>query len=179
MVGQLTKEVADPNENVPNHYIDLDMAESMGRSMMVLTASRKCASCRKKDTQKSVARSKAPTHIKRIAEHCRDQPDFLPPEIPLKEAVFRVILSEGNKPVTAEEVSARLTSLWALGTNQRDVSAAVVQRLLDTSESYGIVREPEPEPESEDEAEEAAATSEEEAVEERPGDDDGGEAQQD
>ena len=143
----------DHTEHVPRYYIDLEFAESQGRSMAYLIALRKCSDSRRKDTEKTIARSKPTTHIRRISQHCHKAEDFLPPDTPLKEAIFKVLLAEGNREMTADEISTVLTARWALSTNRRDISARVIQGLLDSSESYGIVRVPEPEPESEPEPE--------------------------
>ena len=141
------KTESDDTAHVPRSYVNLELAESRGRSMAFLIASRKCADCRRKDSEQTIARSKPTTHIRRISQHCKNQDDFLPPDTPLKEALFKVLLTEGNREMTADEVSTVLTGRWALRTNRRDVSSRVMQGLLDSSETYGIVRAPEPEPE--------------------------------
>ena len=91
--------------------------------------------------------SRPETHIRRIVKHCAEAPDYLLPDTPLKESIFRLILAGSNKPVTPEEISRDLTVKWALSANRRNVSQRVIQRLLDNSASYCVVREPEPEPE--------------------------------
>ena len=162
---------SDDTAYVPRFHIDLEFAESRGRSMAFLIASRKCAESRRKDSEQTIARSKPTTHIRRIAQHCQKQDDYLPPDTPLKEALFKVLLAEGNREMTADEISTILTGRWALSTNRRDVSSRVIQGLLDSSETYGIVRAPEPEPEPE-EGEELSEASQEEAAAEA-GEDEG------
>ena len=126
--------------------VDLEFAESRGRSMAFLIASRKCADSRRKDSEQTIARSKPTTHIRRIAQHCQKQDDYLPPDTPLKEAIFRVLLTAGSEPKTPQDISKVLSERWALTAYPRDVSETVIQRLLDHSESYCIARVPEPEP---------------------------------
>ena len=62
---------------------------------------------------------------------------------------------------------------WALTAYPRDVSERVIQSLLDSSESYCIVRVPEPEPEEseEDEAGQEEAWDPSGEPDEGPGDD--------
>jgi hypothetical protein len=43
-----------------------------------------------------------------LMNHCARQPDFVTPQTALVEAVFRVFLVNGNQPMSAEDLSARL-----------------------------------------------------------------------
>ena len=48
--------------------------------------------------------------------------------------------------MSAAEISVELCERWAGGPGPRDTSPGVIQRLLDNSPSYQIMRVPEPEP---------------------------------
>ena len=43
-----------------------------------------------------------------LMTHCALQPDFLTDHTPLVEAVFRVLLASGNRPMNARELAERL-----------------------------------------------------------------------
>jgi len=43
-----------------------------------------------------------------LMSHCARQPDFVTPQTALVEAVFRLFLVNGNQPMSAEDLSARL-----------------------------------------------------------------------
>ncbi len=43
-----------------------------------------------------------------IREHCSRQPDYINPELPLVDAIFRIFLSNGNRPMTPEQLSVIL-----------------------------------------------------------------------
>jgi hypothetical protein len=43
-----------------------------------------------------------------LMSHCARQPDFVTQQTALVEAVFRLFLANGNQPMSAEELSARL-----------------------------------------------------------------------
>ena len=43
-----------------------------------------------------------------LIDHCARQPEFLTEHTALVDAVFRVLLANGNTPMSAEELSARL-----------------------------------------------------------------------
>jgi hypothetical protein len=59
------------------------------------------------------------------------------------------MISEGNRPINAEDISGVLTSKWAMTPFPRNTSPEVIQQLLDHCTSYCITRIPEPEPEPE------------------------------
>ena len=159
------------------YYVDLETDNAADRSLAVVIARRRCYADQQSEDEKSLMASDPKDHIKRIVEHCADTSDYLLPDTPLKEAVFRMMLASGNQPVTAEEISQKLTAQWALSTNRRDISMGVIQRLLDNSPAYGIVAEPEPEPEpepsNEDQATEDGAADGEGVEEEAKTDADG------
>ena len=43
-----------------------------------------------------------------LMSHCARQPEFVTPQTALVEAVFRLFLVNGNQPMSAEDLSARL-----------------------------------------------------------------------
>ncbi len=87
-----------------------------------------------------------------IVSGSSQQQDYLLPDTPLKEALFRLMLAEGNRPISADELSETLSSLWAMSAYPRNLSPHVINRLLEHSANYCIVPvdEPEDEPESEE-----------------------------
>ena len=169
-----TAQVSDENggeeEHVlPKYLIDFDAGTTAGRSIPMLIASRRCYLCQQVDED-------APTDLEpqqfidRITEHCAAERDYLLADTPLKEAIFRVLLANGNEPMDAEEISAVLTEKWAMTPFPRNTAADVIGRIADNSRSYCIARVPEPEPEiiaveQEPEPETAAVQTEAESVE--------------
>ncbi len=75
-----------------------------------------------------------------IVSSSSQQTDYLLPDTPLKEALFRLILAGGNEPVTAVELSETLSARWAMSAYPRDLSPYVINRLLETGANYCIVR---------------------------------------
>ena len=43
-----------------------------------------------------------------LGAHCARQPEFLTPHLPLVDAVFRVLVANGNQPLTPEELAAAI-----------------------------------------------------------------------
>ena len=162
----------DENAHAHSYFIDEKMAIGQRRSLPVIIAARKCQACRQAETAESVVASKPLKHIKRIAEQCADTSDYLLPDTPLKEAIFRVLLAGGNEPMTADEVGEVLSTRWSMSTYPRDISSKVIGRLLEHSQSYCIAALPEPEPEPEPEP--SAKEVKEDAAGEGDGGDEGG-----
>ncbi len=130
--------MTDEGSTVPRYLIDIDLAEKEGRSMASLVAARKCYMCRQADEGLPVSESSPEEHIAKIEEECSGTGDYLLPDTPLKEAVFRVILAHGNLPMTARQISEDLSERWAVSPYPRDVSPPVLSRLLETSGGYPI-----------------------------------------
>ena len=141
----------------PNYFIDFEGAKNIGRDISLLIAARKCYADRQADTDESLLSSDPKEHLDRIVKHCAETPDYLLPDTPLKDAIFRVMLAAGKQLMTAEEISAELSARWAVSTYPRDLSPKVIGRILDHSESCCVVAYHEPEPEPEPEPEEPAA----------------------
>lgn len=144
------------NEEVQIVYgqytIDPEAAAAINRSLPVLIASRRCYLDQQADDEVSTDPKDLRKFIKRIADHCSKEQDYLLPDTPLKEAIFRVMISEGNRPINAEDISGVLTSKWAMTPFPRNTSPEIIQQLLDHCASYCITRIPEPEPEPEPES---------------------------
>lgn len=83
-----------------------------------------------------------------IVERSSKEEDYLLPDTPLKEALFRLILANGNKPMSAAQISYTLSERWAMSPYPRNLSPFVINRLLENSGNYCIV--PVEEPESEE-----------------------------
>ena len=131
-------------EHLPRYVIDLEGASARDRALGMLVASRRCYACQQEDDQQPSVSSDVKPYMDRIAKHCGQESDYLTPDTPLKEAIFRVLLAGGNQPLKAEEIGQILADKWAMTSYPRNTSSVVIQRLMDHSESYCIVMLPEP-----------------------------------
>ena len=67
-----------------------------------------------------------------------DSQEYLLPDMPLKEAVFRAVLANKNKPISAVAISQKLKNSWPVNTYPRDISPKVIQSLLENMNDYPI-----------------------------------------
>jgi hypothetical protein len=132
----------DEGPQFRHYFIDPDGAEATRRSLPVLIASRLCYTCRQGYEDDQIVVSDPQDFTDLIVGHCSNEQDFLLPDTPMKEAIFRVLLGNSNEPMTAEDVSAELSSRWPM---TRVTSPEVIQRLLDNSAYYCIGPVPGPE----------------------------------
>ncbi len=124
------------------YHIDTDPATEGLSSISLIISDRRCYQCQQGEGFEEVIQKTPAELIEQINAHCATTSDYLLPDTPLKEAVFRLILASGNQPIDAEEVSKDLTERWAVSAYPRDVSPTVAQRLLDSSEAYNIAALP-------------------------------------
>ena len=117
------------------YFIDPDRAETERRSLPVLIANRLCYMCRQGFEDDEIVVADQQDFIDLIVGHCASEQDFLLPDTPMKEAIFRVLLGNANDPMTAEQISGVLSSKWPM---TRITSPEVIQRLLDNSAYYCI-----------------------------------------
>ena len=126
------------DERPARYFIDAEQAEKRRRSLPVMIASRQCYMCQQAVDEEELASADAKELIDRIVDHCSSADDFLLDDTPLKEAIFRVLLSKSNEPMGATEISADISERLANATNQRDTRPEVIEKLLQHSENYCI-----------------------------------------
>ena len=147
----------EDNGKSRRYFVDLEGSVGAGRSVAALIATRRCRECVEVDGASLTGDPQE--NIARIAEQCSTTTDYLLPDTPLREAIFRVILAGGNEPKTSEEISETLSAQWSSNPS-RDVSNRVIEKLLEHGQSYCIAALPEPEAES-DEADDSGSPAEE------------------
>ena len=132
-------------ENAVEYYIDVHSAGDHGRAIKPMIVSRVGYIMRQSLTADVVDDMDAEDLIQQVAYHAADDRDFLLPDTPLKESVFRVLLANENNPMTAEQVSKILEDKWSLSPYPRDTSPKVIERLLASGgDTYCFVAVPSP-----------------------------------
>ena len=127
----------------------VDITENDGGPVALLISDRRNYLAQQHDTIEEAAAADPMLMIDQVAAQSSDA-DYLLPDTPLKEAVFRVILANRNEPMSSEEISEELKRRWTMSAYPRNLSASVVERLLGSMYSYSIAavapEEPEPDP---------------------------------
>ena len=126
-------------DGMTRYYVDVKEDTGQRRSAKAMIADRKCSICRQADTTESIMAETANIIIKQITTQCSKTQDFLLPDTPLIEGIFRIILAGGNKPISADEISKELLDRWSMSAYPRDLSPVVVKKVLDRNESYSII----------------------------------------
>jgi hypothetical protein len=115
------------------YSIDLSWYREQERSFVLLATSRLCPSSQKKKIPKTDA-----AILNTMKQCCSKSEDFITPELPLAECIFRLFLANGNKPLSLQQIQARLQQRLSDISGTRDLSVPKLQRILDSDRFYGL-----------------------------------------
>lgn len=153
--NELEQPGEEESEPKPRYFIDFKWYEENNRSFSAFARSRLCFSCQSKqevETERSIPvegsdgkvmfqTSKA-THgddlLVVIRDCCSQARGFITPDLPVMEIVFRILLANGNQPLTLEEIRARLEEKLTGADRPRTLSSEMLQRILDNDVYYGL-----------------------------------------
>ena len=71
-----------------------------------------------------------------IRDCCSKESGFISRELPISEAIFRLFLTNGNRPLDLEQLSEQLRELR--GGDSYHTSPEILSRLLNSDEYYGL-----------------------------------------
>jgi hypothetical protein len=144
----------DQAASTTRYCIDVGWYEKQGRSFRLLVESRLCPACRERigtqvEERVPVVNAKGkvvyearsvpfPANpIAQIRDCCSRAKGFIHPNLPLREVIFRILLANGNQPLDIEEIYQQLDWM-GYGERTRFVSPALLRRLLENDDYYGI-----------------------------------------
>ncbi|MCZ6615101.1 MAG: hypothetical protein O7F09_03530 [Chloroflexi bacterium] len=132
-----------PHVNTRFH-ISLERVASQGRSLQLLLQQRRCASCWGSLMQepKGGRDITASRHLSKIASHCSKTDDFINSDMPLAEAIFRILLSNANKPMTTQQIYEGLNERWVDPINPRIPEMEGIYRIMSHDTFYGLKEVP-------------------------------------
>lgn len=115
------------------YAINPDWFEQNGMSFPNVVAKRLCLSC-----QKQLASGEADPQqlIKAISDCCSKEKDFIYPQQPIVESLFRLFLAYKNTPMNAEQILAGLNLYRP--ESPVSVTAETLQRLLGKTRYLGL-----------------------------------------
>ena len=73
---------------------------------------------------------------------CSSKVQFITTGMSLLEAVFRILILNGNKPMKFSDIVDRLREFWGTEFSQRIETDKAIQRVLDSENEYHISRVP-------------------------------------
>ncbi len=116
------------------YAISLDWFDRNKVSFVDVAVRRACSACKNKLSPEK--KHNPQELIKVITEHCGKDKDYIHPQQPVIESIFRLFLATGNKPLTAEEIMMKVNERRA--DNPISVSTEALQKLLDGNKLLGI-----------------------------------------
>ncbi len=136
MVQKVAKQDRPAHDISKAYYVvDPKMAEAQQRDMSALLLSRRCPDC----VDRVLNEKKPPTVRKQIRDMsrcCAQKEDFISPNLPLKEIVFRLLLANSNKATSLQDLHWDVTEEWAAPTHPMNLSMEVMKRILDSDNFY-------------------------------------------
>ena len=133
--AQVANEVQEP-QPVPVFHIDESWFETAGRSLQDMIDGRVVS--RQQDLGSTGKRRKKRPSVS-MAEIAKIE-GFVNPELPILEAIFRLLLVHENKPMDVEQISQELAERGIGILDARIVRPETLTRILDTDSYYGLKR---------------------------------------
>ena len=154
-------EAAEGEQEAPRFFIDINWYEQNGRSFKAMAQGRFCPACQAKVG--AVSQERIPVVDKKtnrvvyevqdvpygdqpmavIRNDCSKQRNYITPDTPVVEAIFRVFLATGNQPATVERLREQLGDWISLRDRPHGYAPELIERLIRTDRRYGL-REFEP-----------------------------------
>jgi hypothetical protein len=115
--------------------IDLDWFQQNHRSISVIITDYLCPQCAKQlSTEKKESSPEALMNT--IRNCCCHAPNFINDRLPISESVFRLFLSNGNRPLDLEELGHQLSQLR--GGDPYRTSPENLSHILKNDRYYGL-----------------------------------------
>jgi hypothetical protein len=144
-------------EERPRYYIDERWFTDHNKSFRAVAQTRMCPACRKKigtEVQERIptvdnrgrvvyemrAVPFAANPLGEIRRHCSKESDYITGETPITEAIFRVFLANSNQPIDVDGIVEQLANYVPPSERPRSFTAETIQRILDSSNSFGLRR---------------------------------------
>ena len=138
--GKETTEIV-AEEIEPAYSFSPDVVAALGLSMPVVVGDRLCEAAVAKLNADDGWRSMSYKELRKLfRDNCAEQDGYLLPQAPLLETVVRMLLSAKRDNMSLSEIHTQVSDLWITSPWPRHISIESMQRVLDNSVTYGIVR---------------------------------------
>ena len=76
--------------------------------------------------------------MSKIASHCSKTADFIHSDMPLAEAIFRILLANANKPMPIQQIYEGLNQRWVDPINPRIPEMEGIYKIMSHDTFYGL-----------------------------------------
>lgn len=127
-----------PQENGDSllYYISFERLGQLSRSAVAILSSRLGPSSLTIDQELNDPQEL----VNEIAAHTATEQDFIRPDMPIQEIIFRILLSRQNEPTPLEDLHQELTEKWATFIRPINVTSEGLKRILDNDTYYGFAQ---------------------------------------
>ena len=115
--------------------IDIEWFEKNHRSLYELTFQSLCSKCVEKLGKKKKKATESDV-LAAIKECCGQTPEYVTARMPIMESVFRIILANGNQPLSVSEISKQLNE--RRGGDAYVTDPMLLNRILSHDKWYGF-----------------------------------------
>jgi len=119
------------------YQISLERLAELKRSAVAMLAARRCASCPSR-LRPDHELTDPQELIDEIAEYCADEEEFIRPDMPLQEILFRILVARRNQPMSLYDLHYQLTEQWATPAKPMNITQAGLRRILEADTYYGF-----------------------------------------
>ena len=77
-------------------------------------------------------------YLDKLSKLYQKSSSFLEPKTPVKEALFRLFVFNGNKPLTLKQINKNLSENWEMSQFPRDISIEKLSSLIKNVSDYYI-----------------------------------------
>ncbi len=130
-----------PNESSPGsgrYHVSLARLEQLNRSAAHLISSRLTADC--PSYGRPGHELQARDLFREISDFHADTNDFIRFDMPIKEIVFRTLLTRGNQPMSLVDLHHELTGRWSNALRPISIDEFLLRRVLETDTYYGFAQ---------------------------------------
>ncbi len=119
-------------------HISLARLEQLNRSAVHLFSSRLTPDC--PSYGRPANELDSGELIREFQEFNADTEDFIRYDKPIKEIVFRTLLTRGNAPIALSDLHHELTGRWSNALRPISIEESLLQRVLETDTYYGFAQ---------------------------------------
>ena len=128
----------DTSAGSARFQVSVTRLEQLHRSAIHLISGRLTPAC--PSFGKQVHELDAGELIREIQEFHADADDFILYDMPIKEIVFRTLLSRGNQPMSLSDLHRELTGRWSNALRPISIEESLLRRVLETDTYYGFAQ---------------------------------------